>query len=154
MQLESYRHYKVAPVGFVYCFLCSCRRMTVARNRTLVIVVGRLEFILYGTLIFEFPVSRFSERKRKRSDSSICQKSLNHQKIKKKSNAHAMTPPKVSIQVLFIHICTYCDTFLCKETTCVSHVNGKSDIGYEKKIPAVLNNRKKWFFLNVLLLDN
>ena len=40
------------------------------------------------------------------------------------------------------HICTHCDTFLCKDTTCVSHVNGKGDMGYERKIHAVLNNRK------------
>ena len=45
-----------------------------------------------------------------------------------------------------IHICTHCDTFLSKETTCVSHVNGKGDRGNERKIHVVLNNRKNWFF--------
>ena len=36
--------------------------------------------------------------------------------------------------MLNIHICTHCDTFLCKKTTCVSHVNGKNDRGYEREI--------------------
>ena len=48
--------------------------------------------------------------------------------------------------MLNIHICTHCDTFLCKNTTCVSHVNGKGDRGYEWKIQAVLNSRKNGFF--------
>ena len=30
--------------------------------------------------------------------------------------------------------------FFCKETTCVSHVNGKSDRGNEREIQAVINN--------------
>ena len=45
-------------------------------------------------------------------------------------------------EILIIHICTHCDTFLCKETTCVSHVNGKGDRGYERELQAVLNNRE------------
>ena len=45
-------------------------------------------------------------------------------------------------EMLYIHIRTHCDTFLCKKTTCVSHVNGKGDRGYEREIQAVLNNRK------------
>ena len=45
-----------------------------------------------------------------------------------------------------IHICTHCDTFLCKKTTCGSHVNGKGNRGYEWEIQAVLDNRKNWFF--------
>ena len=49
-------------------------------------------------------------------------------------------------EMLNIHICTHCDTFLCKETTFVSHVNGKGGMGYERKIPAILNNRKNLFF--------
>ena len=48
--------------------------------------------------------------------------------------------------MLSIHICTHCDTFLCKKTTCVSHVNGKGDRGYEWKIQSVSNNIKNWFF--------
>ena len=39
-------------------------------------------------------------------------------------------------------MCKHCDTFLCQEITCVSHVNGKGDKGYERKIQAVLNNGK------------
>ena len=31
-------------------------------------------------------------------------------------------------------------------TTCVSYVNCKGDRGYERKIQAVLNNRKNLFF--------
>ena len=45
-------------------------------------------------------------------------------------------------KMLNIHMCTRCDTFLCKDTTCVSHVNGRGDRGYERKIQAVLNNGK------------
>ena len=45
-----------------------------------------------------------------------------------------------------IHICTHCDTFPCKNTTCVSHVKGKGDRGYEREIQAALNNRKNWYF--------
>ena len=45
-------------------------------------------------------------------------------------------------EMLNIHICTHCDTFLCEMITCVSHVNGKGDRGYDRKIQAVLNNRK------------
>ena len=48
-------------------------------------------------------------------------------------------------EMLNIHMCTHCDTFLCKEITCLSHVNGKGDRGYERKIQAVLNNGKGWF---------
>ena len=48
-------------------------------------------------------------------------------------------------EMLNIHICTRCYTFLCKNTTCVSHVNGKVYRGYEGEIQAVLNNRKNWF---------
>ena len=48
--------------------------------------------------------------------------------------------------MLNIHICTHCDTFLCKKTTCVSHGNGKGDREYGRKIQAVLNNRKNRFF--------
>ena len=44
--------------------------------------------------------------------------------------------------MLDILMCTHYDTFLCKEITCVSHVNGKGDRGYEGKIQAVLNNGK------------
>ena len=55
--------------------------------------------------------------------------------------------------MLNIHICTHRDTFLCKETTCVSHVNDKGDRGYEREIQAVLNNRKN-LFSNALVLDN
>ena len=44
--------------------------------------------------------------------------------------------------MLNFHICTHCDTFLCKKTTCVSQVNGKGDRGYVREIHAVLNNRK------------
>ena len=47
---------------------------------------------------------------------------------------------KCLFEMLDIHIYTYCDTCLSKETTCVSHVNGKGDRGYERKIHAVLNN--------------
>ena len=46
-------------------------------------------------------------------------------------------------KMLSNHICTHCDTFLCKETTCVSPINGKGDRGYEREIQAVLNNRKR-----------
>ena len=49
-------------------------------------------------------------------------------------------------EMLNIHICTHCDTFLCKNTTCVSHFNGKGDRGYEREIQSVLNTRKNWFF--------
>ena len=49
-------------------------------------------------------------------------------------------------EMLNIHIWTNCDTFLCKETMCASHVNGKGDRGYERGIQVVLNNRKNWFF--------
>ena len=49
-------------------------------------------------------------------------------------------------EMLNIHICTHCDTFLCKKTLCVSHVNGKGNRGYDRKIQAVLNNRKNRFF--------
>ena len=45
-----------------------------------------------------------------------------------------------------IHIWTPCDTFLYKETTGVSHANGKGDGGNENKIQAVINNRKNCFF--------
>ena len=45
-------------------------------------------------------------------------------------------------QMLNIHICLHCHTFLCKKTTCVSHVNGKGDRGYAREIQTVLNNRK------------
>ena len=48
-------------------------------------------------------------------------------------------------EMLNIHICTHCDTFLCKKTTCVLHVKGKGDRGYEREIQAVLNNRKNWY---------
>ena len=41
-----------------------------------------------------------------------------------------------------IHICTHCDTFHCKETTCVLHFNGSGDKGNEREIQAVFNNRK------------
>ena len=34
----------------------------------------------------------------------------------------------------------YCDTFLCKEIACVSHVDGNDDRGNEREIQAVLNN--------------
>ena len=57
-------------------------------------------------------------------------------------------------EMLNIHICTHCDTFLCKKTTSVSHVNGKGDRGYEREIQAVFNNRKEqifqmpWFWIN------
>ena len=44
--------------------------------------------------------------------------------------------------MLNIHSCTHCGTFLSKETTCVTHDNGKSDRGYEREIQAVLHNRK------------
>ena len=49
-------------------------------------------------------------------------------------------------EMLNIHIYTHCDIFLCKKTTCMSHVNGKGDRGYDRKIQAVLNNRKNRFF--------
>ena len=45
-------------------------------------------------------------------------------------------------EMLNVHICTNCDSFLCKKTTCVSHVKGKGDRGYKREIQAVLNNRK------------
>ena len=45
-------------------------------------------------------------------------------------------------KMLNIHIRTHCDTFLCKKTTCVSHVNGKGDRGYERETQAVLKNGK------------
>ena len=48
--------------------------------------------------------------------------------------------------MLNIHIWTHCDTFHCKKTTYVSHVNGKGDRGYAREIQAVCNNRKSWFF--------
>ena len=51
----------------------------------------------------------------------------------------------VNESVLNIHICTQCDTFLCKENTCVSHINGKGDRVYEREIQAVFKNRKNWF---------
>ena len=37
-------------------------------------------------------------------------------------------------------------TFHCKQTMCVSCVNGKSDRGNASEIQAVCNNRKNWFF--------
>ena len=49
-------------------------------------------------------------------------------------------------EMLSIHIYTHCDTFLCKQTTRVSHVNGKSNRGYEREVQAVLDNIKNWFF--------
>ena len=49
-------------------------------------------------------------------------------------------------EMLNVHICTHCDTFLCEKTPCVLHVNGKGDRGYEREIQAVLNKRKNWFF--------
>ena len=55
--------------------------------------------------------------------------------------------------MLNIHICTHCETFLCKKTTCVSHVNGKGDRGYGRKIQAVLNNIERIDFSNALVLD-
>ena len=45
-------------------------------------------------------------------------------------------------QMLNIHTCTPCDTFLCKKTSRVSHVNGKGDRRYEREIQAVLSDRK------------
>ena len=45
-------------------------------------------------------------------------------------------------EMLNIHICSHCGTFLCEKTTCMSHVNGKAIKGYEREIQAVLNNRK------------
>ena len=47
-------------------------------------------------------------------------------------------------EMLNIYICTHCDTFLCKKTTCVSHVNGTGDRGGgdERETQAVSNNRK------------
>ena len=36
-------------------------------------------------------------------------------------------------EMLNIHIWTHCDTFHCKKTTCVSHVNGKGDRGTQGK---------------------
>ena len=48
--------------------------------------------------------------------------------------------------MLKIYIWTPCDTFFCKETTYVSHVNGKSDRGNEREIHAVINNIKNCFF--------
>ena len=49
-------------------------------------------------------------------------------------------------EMLNIHIYTHYDTFHCKKTMCVSHVNGKSDRGFASNIPAVCNNRTNWFF--------
>ena len=49
-------------------------------------------------------------------------------------------------EMLNIHICAHCHIFLCKETTCVSHDNGKGDKGYQREIQAVFNNRKNRFF--------
>ena len=45
-------------------------------------------------------------------------------------------------EMLNIHFYTHCETFLCTKITCVSHVNGKSDRGYQREIQTVLNNRK------------
>ena len=45
--------------------------------------------------------------------------------------------------MLNIHICTHCDTFLCKKTTSVLHANGKGDRGYDRKIQAVLSKIEK-----------
>ena len=52
--------------------------------------------------------------------------------------------------MLNIHICTHRNTFICKETTCVSHVNVKGDRGYNRETQAVLKNG----FSNALVLDN
>ena len=45
-----------------------------------------------------------------------------------------------------IHVCTHNETFLCKDTICLSSVNGKGERGYVREIQAVLNCRKNWFF--------
>ena len=49
-------------------------------------------------------------------------------------------------EMLNIHIWAYCNTFHCKQTICVLHVNGKSDRGNASDIQAVCKNRRNWFF--------
>ena len=43
------------------------------------------------------------------------------------------------------HICTHFDTFHCKQTTCVLHVNVKTDGATKNEIQAIFNNKKKEF---------
>ena len=45
-------------------------------------------------------------------------------------------------EMLNIRLSRHCDTFHCKQTMCVSHVNGKSDKGNASEIQAACNNRK------------
>ena len=55
-------------------------------------------------------------------------------------------------EMLNIHICTHCDTFLCKKTTCVRPVNGKGDRGTKgKSKPYYTIERTE--FSNALVLD-
>ena len=58
--------------------------------------------------------------------------------------------------MLNIHICTYFDTFNCKETTCVSPRNVTIDRGNKIEIKVVFNdsNLKRDFFLDVYTILN
>ena len=44
--------------------------------------------------------------------------------------------------MLNIHICIYCDTFLCEKTAWVPHFNGKGDMVYEREFQVVLSTGK------------
>ena len=48
--------------------------------------------------------------------------------------------------MLDIHTFTHCDTFHCKQTTCLPHVNVTVDRDRESESQAVFNIGKKWFF--------
>ena len=48
--------------------------------------------------------------------------------------------------MLNIYIWTHCDKVNCKQTMCVSRIDGKSDRANTTEMQAIYNNRKKWFF--------
>ena len=56
-------------------------------------------------------------------------------------------------EMLNIHIWTHCDTFHCKQTTCVSRVNWKGDRGNEVRYPPFATIERA-DFSNALDLDN
>ena len=57
-------------------------------------------------------------------------------------------------EMLNIHICTHCDTFNCKQTMCVSRVNGKShvEVTQVRYKPHAMIERID--FSNALVFDN
>ena len=56
-------------------------------------------------------------------------------------------------EMLNIHIWTHYDTFHWKQTTCVSWVHGKSDIGNASEIHAVCATIQRTDFSNALVLE-